>query len=61
MRANDAASRPRHFHQVLFGRPDFDEAALLQFQPIAGVQHDGLDQVEQEIEPAIAQHAQAPR
>jgi len=31
---------------------------VLELQPVAGVQHDRLDQVEQEVEPAIAQHAQ---
>ena len=48
-----------HLDQVLLGRLDLDEAALLQLQAVAGVQHDGLDQVEQEVEAAIAQHAQA--
>ena len=58
-RANDAGVAAAHLDQVLLGRLDLDEAALLQLQAVAGVQHDGLDQVEQEIEPAIAQHAQA--
>ena len=49
-----------HLDQVLLGRLDLDEAALLQLQPVAGVQHDRLDQVEQEVEAAIAQHAQPP-
>ena len=49
-----------HLDQVLLGRLHLDVAALLQPEPIAGVQHDRLDQVEQEVEPAVAQHAQAP-
>ena len=49
-----------HLDQVLLRRPNFDEAALLQFQSIAGVQDDGLNQVEQEIDAAVAQHAQPP-
>ena len=49
-----------HLDQVLFGGLHLDEAALLQLQAVAGMQHDGLDQIEQEIEPAVAQHAQAP-
>src|SRR5579883_938973 len=34
-------------------------AALLEPKAIAGVQHDRLDQVEQEVEAFVTQHAQA--
>src|SRR5215831_8148763 len=48
-----------HFDQVLLGGAHLDEAALLQPEAVAAVQHDGLDEIEQEVEAAIAQHAQA--
>src|SRR5262245_40239275 len=48
-----------HLDQVLLGGAHLDEAALLQPEAIAAVQHDGLDEIEQEVEAAVAQHAQA--
>src|SRR5207248_2898032 len=49
-----------HLNQVLLRCPDLDETALLELQPVAGVQHDRLDQIEQEIGATVAKHAQAP-
>lgn len=49
-----------HLDEILLGGPHLDEAALLQLEPVTAMQHHRLDQIEQEIEPTIAQHAQAP-
>src|SRR5215470_617901 len=46
-----------HLDQVLLGSAHFDEAALLQPEAVAAAQNDGLDEIEQEVEAAIAQHA----
>ncbi len=43
-----------------FGRgDDFDDAAVLQLQPVAGAQHHRFGQIEQEAEPAHAGHGDA--
>eukprot|EP01036_Dinobryon_divergens_P007108 gene7107-9463_t len=49
-----------HLDEILVRGLDLDIAALLQLQAIALVQHHGLDKVQQEVETAIAQDAQAP-
>jgi hypothetical protein len=48
-----------YLDKVFFRRLHLDETALFQPKPVAGMQNDRLDQIEQEIQSAIAQHAQA--
>ena len=49
-----------HLDQVLVGGAHLDDSRPPPAEPVAAVQHDRLDEVEQEVEAAVAQHAQPP-
>ena len=59
-RTSAAGSDGADLGQRLRRRDDFDDAPVLELQPVAAAQHHRLVQVEQELEPAHALHRHPP-